>query len=255
MGILNVTPDSFSDGGDFYDPEKAVLRAKTMVQEGADIIDVGGESTRPGYIKVSEEEEMSRVIPIIKSLALEVRAPISVDTNKASVAEEAIKAGAHIINDIWGLKRDPKMAEVAAKYQVPIIIMHNQDGTDYLGDIMEEIKKSLQQSVDLALNAGIRKENIILDPGIGFGKTAEQNMIVMGRLVELKDLGYPLLLGASRKSMLGKILDLPPKERLEGTIATTVMGIMQGIDIVRVHDIKENRRAALVTDAIMRNKR
>lgn len=255
MGILNVTPDSFSDGGDFYDPEKAVLRAKTMVQEGADIIDVGGESTRPGYIKVSEEEEMGRVIPIIKSLALEVRAPISVDTNKASVAEEAIKAGAHIINDIWGLKRDPKMAEVAAKYQVPIIIMHNQDGTDYPGDIMEEIKKSLQQSVDLALNAGIRKENIILDPGIGFGKTAEQNMIVMGRLVELKDLGYPLLLGASRKSMLGKILDLPPKERLEGTIATTVMGIMQGIDIVRVHDIKENRRAALVTDAIMRNKR
>jgi dihydropteroate synthase len=252
MGILNITPDSFSDGGDFFDLDNAVGRAKTMVQEGADIIDVGGESTRPGYKMISDEEELARIVPVIKRLVAEVEAPISVDTYKAGVAQGAINAGAHIINDIWGLKKDPQIGEVAAQYQVPLIIMHNQDGTHYQGDIMVEIKKSLQESIALALKAGVRKENIIVDPGIGFGKTAEQNMVVMARLKELKELGFPVLLAASRKSMLGKILDLPPKERLEGTIATTVMGIMQGVDMVRVHDVKENWRAAKVTDAIMR---
>ena len=252
MGILNITPDSFSDGGDFFDLDKAVDRARTMVEEGADIIDVGGESTRPGYKMISDEEELARIVPVIKRLVKEVDAPISVDTYKAGVAQGAINAGAHIINDIWGLKKDPQIGEVAAQYQVPLIIMHNQDGTHYQGDIMVEIKKSLQESIALALKAGVRKENIIVDPGIGFGKTAEQNMVVMARLKELKELGFPVLLAASRKSMLGKILDLPPKERLEGTIATTVMGIMQGVDMVRVHDVKENWRAAKVTDAIMR---
>jgi dihydropteroate synthase len=255
MGILNITPDSFSDGGDFFALEKALNRAKAMVLEGADIIDVGGESTRPGYVMISDEEELARIVPVIKMLAKEIDVPISIDTYKSQVAEEAIKAGAHIVNDIWGLKKDPKMAEIVAKYQVPVIIMHNQEDTIYQGDIMEEIKRSLQASIDLALKAGLHKENIILDPGIGFGKDLEQNMTVMARLAELNELGYPLLLGTSRKSMLGKILDLPPKERLEGTIATTVMGIMQGIDIIRVHDVKENRRAAMVSDAILRTKR
>lgn len=255
MGILNITPDSFSDGGDFFALEKALNRAKAMVLEGADIIDVGGESTRPGYVMISDEEELARIVPVIKMLAKEIDVPISIDTYKSQVAEEAIKAGAHIVNDIWGLKKDPKMAEIVAKYQVPVIIMHNQEDTIYQGDIMEEIKRSLQASIDLALKAGLHKENIILDPGICFGKDLEQNMTVMARLAELNELGYPLLLGTSRKSMLGKILDLPPKERLEGTIATTVMGIMQGIDIIRVHDVKENRRAAMVSDAILRTKR
>lgn len=252
MGILNITPNSFSDGGDFFDLDKAVDRARTMVEEGADIIDVGGELTRPGYKMISDEEELARIVPVIKRLVKEVDAPISVDTYKAGVAQGAINAGAHIINDIWGLKKDPQIGEVAAQYQVPLIIMHNQEGTHYQGDIMAEIKKSLQESIAVALKAGVRKENIILDPGIGFGKTAEQNMVVMARLKELKELGFPVLLATSRKSMLGKILDLPPKERLEGTIATTVMGIMQGVDMVRVHDVKENWRAAKVTDAIMR---
>lgn len=253
MGILNITPDSFSDGGDFFDIEKAIIHGQAMVHEGADIIDVGGESTRPGHEKVDAKEELVRILPIVKRLAEVLDVPISVDTYKAEVAEEVLKAGAHIINDIWGLKEDPQMAEVIAKYQVPVVIMHNQVGTEYKNDIIEEIKKALQESIDLALKKGVKKENIILDPGIGFGKSPEQNMEVMARLQELNELGYPLLLGTSRKSMLGKILDLPPKDRVEGTVATTVMGIMQGMDIVRVHDIKENWQAAKVTDAIIRN--
>jgi len=255
MGILNVTPDSFSDGGDFFDIEQAIAHAQAMIEEGADIIDVGGESTRPGHVEVSAEEELARILPVVKRLVEVLDVPISVDTYKAVVAEEVLKAGAHIINDIWGLKKDPQIAEVAARYDVPVVIMHNQNGTEYKDDIMKELKKALLESVDIALKAGVKKENIILDPGIGFGKTPEQNMEVMARLEELNELGYPLLLGTSRKSMIGKILDLPPKERVEGTVATTVMGIMQGVDIVRVHDVKENRRAAMVTDAIMRIKR
>lgn len=252
MGILNVTPDSFSDGGDFFDIDAAVEHAKEMVEEGADIIDVGGESTRPGSQEVSAEAEMERILPVVRRLAAEVDVPISVDTYKAAVAEKVLEAGAHMINDVWGLQRDPHMASVVAKYGVPVIIMHNQTGTTYERDIMEEICRFFKNSIDIAIGAGIKPQNIILDPGIGFGKTPEQNMVVMSRLGELNDLGYPLLLGTSRKSMIGKILGLPPKERVEGTLATTVMGILQGIDIVRVHDVKENVRAAKVTDSIVR---
>lgn len=252
MGILNVTPDSFSDGGDFVDIEAAVRHAKQMITDGADIIDIGGESTRPGFAELGEVEELKRVIPVIERLSKEIDVPISIDTYKAVVAEEAILAGAHIINDIWGMQKDPNMAQIAAKYQVPVIIMHNQLGTEYNKDIMEEMCIFLRHSIDLGLQAGIKLENMILDPGIGFGKTAEQNVIVMSRLGELNDLGCAILLGTSRKSFIGKILDLVPKERVEGTVATTVMGILQGADIVRVHDVKENLRAARVTDAVVR---
>jgi dihydropteroate synthase len=252
MGILNVTPDSFSDGGDFIDIEAAILHAKQMVEDGADIIDIGGESTRPGFAEVNVEQELARVIPVIERLVREIDVPISIDTYKAEVADRAIQAGAVIVNDIWGMQKDPKMVEIVAKHQVPIILMHNQQGTDYSHDIMEEICMFLRHSIDLGLQAGIKHENMILDPGIGFGKTSEQNVIVMARIGELNDLGCSILLGTSRKSFIGKILDLTPKERVEGTVATTVMGIMQGADILRVHDIKENSRAAKVTDAVVR---
>jgi dihydropteroate synthase len=252
MGILNVTPDSFSDGGDFVDIEAAILHAKQMVEDGADIIDIGGESTRPGFAEVNVEQELDRVIPVIERLVKEIDVPISIDTYKAEVADRAIRAGAVIINDIWGMQKDPKMVEIVAKHQVPIILMHNQRGTDYSSDIMDEICMFLRHSIDLGLQAGIKLENMILDPGIGFGKTSEQNVIVMARMGELNDLGCSILLGTSRKSFIGKILDLTPKERVEGTVATTVMGIMQGADIVRVHDIKENLRAAKITDAVVR---
>lgn len=252
MGILNVTPDSFSDGGKFIDLEKAVKQAKKMVAEGADIIDVGGESTRPGAHEVSAEEELKRVLPVVQRLVKEIDVPISVDTYKSEVAEEALRAGAHMINDVWGMQKDPEMASVVAKYGVPVIVMHNQKGTEYQGDIIEEICKFFRKSIQLGTAAGIKREKIILDPGIGFGKTTEQNILVMSRLGELNDLGHPILLGTSRKSMIGKILDLPSGERVEGTLATTVMGIIQGVDIVRVHDVKENMRAAKVADAIVR---
>lgn len=252
MGILNVTPDSFSDGGKFNDADKAIEHAKEMVEQGADIIDIGGESTRPGHTVVPDEEEISRLVPVIERLVREINVPISVDTYKAPVAEAALRAGAHILNDIWGLQKDENMASVVAKYNVPVIIMHNQDGTEYSKDIMEAMCDFLVKSIDIALKAGVKKENIILDPGIGFGKTAEQNMIVLSRLGELNDLGYPILLGTSRKSTIGKILDLPVNERVEGTLATSVMGIIQGVDIIRVHDVKENYRTAKVTDTIVR---
>lgn len=255
MGILNVTPDSFSDGGEFTDIEAAVRHAKQMVEDGADIIDIGGESTRPGFVEVSIEEEINRVVPVVERLVKEIDVPISIDTYKADVADAAVKAGAVIINDIWGMQKDPKMPAVAAKHQVPVIIMHNQEGTEYNRDIMEEISIFLRHSIDLGLQAGIKLENMIIDPGIGFGKTAEQNMVVMARMGELNDLGCPILLGTSRKSFIGKILDVVPKERMAGTVATTVMGILQGADIIRVHDVKENFRAAKVTDAIVRGRR
>ncbi|WP_352169500.1 dihydropteroate synthase [Proteiniborus sp. MB09-C3] len=252
MGILNVTPDSFSDGGDFVSIDNAIARAKEMLEQGADIIDIGGESSRPGHTNISSEEEMKRVIPVIKRLSKETKAIISLDTIRSEVAEEGIKNGVHIINDIWGLQRDSDMVKIAAKYNTPVIVMHNQNGTEYKGDMIDEIKRFLKESIRIALESGLQEDRIILDPGIGFGKTSEQNMALMSRLREIRDLGYPVLLGTSRKSMIGKILDLPPKERVEGTLTTTVIGIMQGIDIVRVHDVKENLRAARVTDAIVR---
>ncbi|MDB8790954.1 dihydropteroate synthase [Romboutsia sp. 1001216sp1] len=252
MGILNVTPDSFSDGGDFNNIDKAINRAKEMVREGVDIIDLGGESTRPGHKYVEADEEIKRIIPVIKELKKEVNVPISVDTYKAKVADEALKLGVEMINDIWGLKKDKDMASTIAKYDAHVCIMHNQDGTNYDGDIIEEMKKSLLESIEIGLNAGIKKEKIVLDPGIGFGKNVEQNLEVLRRLDELNSLGYPILLGTSRKSVIGHVLNVEPKERLEGTIATTVLGIRDGISIVRVHDVKENLMAAKMADAIYR---
>lgn len=251
MGILNVTPDSFSDGGSFYQKEEALKQAERMVAEGADIIDVGGESTRPGHLPVSAEEEMERVIPVIRALAPRLQAPLSVDTSKAAVAEEALKAGAHMINDIWRLTHDPAMAGVAARHRVPVCLMHNRRVKDYK-DLLQDILKDLKESIDLALQAGIMKENIIIDPGIGFAKDPAQNLEVMKNLEALKTLGYPMLLGTSRKSMIGKVLDLPADQRVEGTAATVVFGIVKGADIVRVHDVLPMVRAARMTDAMLK---
>lgn len=252
MGILNITPDSFSDGGEYISLENSIKQGKTLVKDGASIIDIGGESTRPGYLPITDEEEIKRVALVIETLLKEVKVPLSLDTYKSKVAHHALEQGVHIINDIWGLQKDPNMAPIIAQYQVPVIVMHNQDSTNYTGDIIEEIKFYLAKSIDIALRAGIKDENIILDPGIGFGKTFEQNLQVLARLTEFNDLGYPLLLGTSRKGFIGKILDLPPQERVEGTIATTVLGISSGFDIFRVHDVKENFRALTVTDKIVR---
>ena len=252
MGILNVTPDSFSDGGDFDSVEKALKHAKEMVEEGADMIDIGGESTRPGHTYVDSEEEIRRVVPVIKALKKEISLPMSIDTYKADVAEEALKLGVEMVNDVWGLRRDVNMANVIAKYEAEVCIMHNQDGTEYDKDIMESIKDFLNESIKMALDAGVKKEKIVLDPGIGFGKTFEQNLEVLRRLGELRELGYPILLGTSRKSVIGNVLHLEPKDRVEGTIATTVLGVRDGVDIVRVHDVTENLRAAKMADAIYR---
>lgn len=252
MGILNVTPDSFSDGGSYTSIEKAISHAKEMIENGADIIDLGGESTRPGHQKVEVKEELNRVLPVIKELKNKLSIKVSVDTYKAKVAEETLKLGADMINDIWGLRKDPLMASTISKYNAYVCIMHNQDGTDYKKDIMESIKEFLKESIKIAKDAGIDDEKIIIDPGIGFGKTFEQNIEVMSRLDELKELGYPVLLGTSRKSMIGNILNLEPKDRVEGTLATTVLGIKSGVDIVRVHDVVENIRAIKVADAICR---
>lgn len=257
MGILNVTPDSFSDGGDFNSVEKALKHAKEMVAEGADMVDIGGESTRPGHIYVDSEyvdseEEIRRVVPVIKALREEISVPMSIDTYKADVAEEALKLGVEMVNDVWGLRRDENMANVVAKYDAEVCIMHNQDGTEYDKDIMESIKDFLNESIKMALDAGVKKEKIVLDPGIGFGKTFEQNLEVLRRLGELRELGYPILLGTSRKSVIGNVLHLEPKDRVEGTVATTVLGVRDGVDIVRVHDITENLRAAKMADAIYR---
>ncbi len=252
MGILNVTPDSFSDGGEFINVDNAVSHALEMIAEGADIIDIGAESTRPGFIKIDSETEIKRLLPVIKELKSKTDILISVDTYKSEVAREAMENGAHIINDVWGFQKDIKMAEVAAEFGCHAVVMHNQDTTSYDKEIIQSIKDFFEITIDIALKAGMKKEMLILDPGIGFGKTAEQNMYVLKRIGELKCFGLPILLGASRKSTLGKILNLPPKERVEGTIATTVIGIIQGVDIVRVHDVRENLRAAIVTDAIYR---
>ncbi len=252
MGILNITPDSFSDGGRYNQLDKAVQHARDMVQQGADFIDVGGESTRPGAAEVDEDEEKKRVLPVVERLVQELDVPISVDTSKAGVAEAALKQGAHLINDVWGLQKDPELANVAAAFHVPVVLMHNQQGTVYKTDIMEAIKTFLETSLEISRKAGIPKEQIMIDPGIGFGKTPEQNIQVMARLDELRSLGFPILLGTSRKSMIGKILNLPPHQRLEGTLATTVLGIVSGVDVIRVHDVRENVNAALVADAIVR---
>lgn len=253
MGILNVTPDSFTDGGKYNDLSTAVERACQMVEEGADIIDIGGESTRPGYRGISEAEEISRVLPVIEALKSSSRfsAPLSIDTYKAATARAALDAGVEMVNDIWGLKADPQLAGVAASHGVPICLMHNRSSTVYR-DLVPEVIRELQESIGLAKAAGIPGDRIIVDPGIGFGKDLEQNLAVMHRLSDFRGLGYPLLLGTSRKSMIGKTLELSPLERIEGTAATVAYGIAAGADLVRVHDVKEMRRVVLMTDAMVR---
>ncbi|MQL53289.1 dihydropteroate synthase [Desulfofundulus thermobenzoicus] len=251
MGILNVTPDSFSDGGRFNDPSRALEHARQMVEDGADIIDLGGESTRPGYTPIPVEEELRRVTPVLEKLAGEIPVPISVDTTKAEVARRAMEAGAHIINDQWALRADPEMAAVAARYDAPLILMHNQQGTEYR-DLMGDMIRFFRESIAMAEEAGVCRDKIIIDPGIGFGKTLEQNLEVMFRLRELDCLGLPVLLGTSRKSLIAKTLNLPVDQRVEGTAATVAIGIAAGVDIVRVHDVKEMVRVARMTDAMVR---
>ncbi|TDL30399.1 dihydropteroate synthase [Jeotgalibacillus sp. S-D1] len=250
MGILNVTPDSFSDGGQFDQREKAVARVKEMIAQGADIIDIGGESTRPGHQPVSEEEEISRVIPVIEAIMAEVDVPISIDTYKASTAKAAIEAGASIINDVWGAKREPEIAKVAAEKNVPIILMHNRKNRQYTSFI-EEAWNDLRESIAIAKEAGVSNGQIILDPGIGFVKSQKQNIEMMRNLDHLVNLGYPVLLATSRKSMIGNVLDLPASERMEGTGATICYGIQKGCHIVRVHDVKEMARMAKMMDALV----
>jgi dihydropteroate synthase len=271
MGILNVTPDSFSgDGiiakGDALDI--AIEQARGFLSSGADILDVGGESTRPGSAPVNADEEMERVIPVVHALHKNFpEAIISIDTYKAQVAEEAIKAGAQIVNDVWGLRADDALAPVAAKYKVPVILMHNRSnpasvevreklGNAYSGaeyqDLLEDVKRELMNSVELARKAGIAESHIVLDPGVGFGKTREHNLELVNRLDEIRELGYPILLGTSRKSFIGFTLDLPADQRVEGTAATVAVGITRGADIIRVHDVKEMVRVAKMTDAIVR---
>ena len=255
MGILNVTPDSFSDGGRYNNLDSAMKQAEKLISEGADIIDVGGESTRPGHIQITSEEEISRVVPIIEKISKNLDTIISIDTYKYDVAKEAIKVGANIINDIWGLQYDNgEMAELVKKSNLPLIARHNQNDEVYNKDIMLVLREFFEKTFKIADKYGIDRDTIILDPGLGFGKNVEQNIEVLSRLNELKDMGS-ILLGASKKRFIGKLLnDLPFDERVEGTVATTVIGIERGVDIVRVHNVLENKRACLVADGIDRKR-
>lgn len=250
MGILNVTPDSFSDGGRYDSVNEALKRARQMVLEGVDIIDIGGESTRPGHVQISEEEEIERIVPVIEAIKKHMDIPISVDTYKANVAKAAIEAGADMVNDIWGLKYDPKMAEVIVETGVACCLMHNRESADY-EHFMEDCLNDLKECVAIAKAAGIPDDKIVLDPGVGFAKTYEQNLQVLKHLADFNALGYPVLLGTSRKSVIGLTLDLPTEERLEGTLSTTVMAVMAGMSFVRVHDVEANARAIAMTEAIL----
>lgn len=249
MGILNVTPDSFSDGGKIIGIDAALKKAEQMKGDGAAIIDVGGESTRPGFTPVSAEEEMNRILPVIEAIKANIDIPVSVDTYKSDVAEAAILAGADLINDIWGLKADPRMVEVIAKHQVACCLMHNRNNTEY-SNFMQDVIGDLKESVYLAQKAGISEDKIILDPGVGFAKNYEQNLTVIREIKKVVELGYPILLGTSRKSVIGLTLDLPSDERVEGTLVTTVIATQKGCGFVRVHDVKENYRAIQMTKAI-----
>lgn len=248
MGIVNVTPDSFSGDGLGADRDAAVAQGLRMVEEGADMLDVGGESTRPGHVPVSAAEEMERTEAVVARLARESRVPVSIDTSKVDVARAAVVAGATIVNDVWGLSRSPELAQLAARHGCGLVVMHNQEGTDYAADVLEEIKRFLRSAVGAAIAAGVPRERILIDPGIGFGKTADQNWEVMRRLHELRELGQPVLIGTSRKSFIGKLLDLPVTDRLEGTAATVTAAILRGADVVRVHDVREMTRVARVSD-------
>ncbi len=273
MGILNITPDSFSGDGLLVKQDAvavALARARRFAAAGADILDVGGESTRPGAEAVSEEEELARVLPVVRALAeSELNVLISVDTSKASVAEAVLEAGADWINDVWALRADPRLPEVMARSGAPMVLMHNRStpanaevqtrlGGRYIGtqytDLIVEVKSELMESVELALAAGVRRENILLDPGIGFGKSVEQNLELMDRLAEICELGFPVLIGPSRKSFIGYTLNLPPDQRMEGTAAAVAVGIARGADVVRVHDVEIMVRVARMTDAIVRRR-
>lgn len=250
MGILNVTPDSFSDGGKYDRLDHALFRVEEMLDEGMDLLDIGGESTRPGYTFLSVEEETERVVPVVEAVKRRFDVPVSLDTYKAGTAQAGLQAGADMINDIWGLKSDPDMAKVIGRAGVPCILMHNRKGADYQ-TFQEEVLSDLRETVSIAKDNGIEDERIILDPGIGFGKTYEQNLMMLHSMEKLLDLGYPVLLGASRKSVIGLTLDLPVFERMEGTLVTTVFGVLKGCSFVRVHDIKENVRAVKMAEAIL----
>ncbi len=250
MGILNVTPDSFSDGGKWNSADAARAHAEQMIAEGADLIDIGGESTRPGYTKISDEEEIARITPYIEMIKTEFGVPVSVDTYKSPVAKAALQAGADLVNDIWGLKYDREMAAVIAGANAACCLMHNRESADYQ-DFLPDMLNDLRETISLAKAAGIGDDRIILDPGVGFGKTYEQNLTAIRKLDALHTLGYPVLLGTSRKSVIGLTLDLPSDQRLEGTLATTVFGVLQGAMFVRVHDIKENVRIIKMTEAVL----
>lgn len=251
MGILNVTPDSFSDGGKWNDMDKALFHAEEMIEAGADIIDVGGESTRPGYTLLSEQEEAARVVPVIEAVKKRFDVPISLDTYKSSVALAGIEAGADMINDIWGLKYDGELAGIIARTGVACCLMHNRKEPDYK-DYIKDLLADLEETLEIAERAGIDREKICIDPGVGFGKTYEHNLQIINRLEVLHTFGLPVLLGASRKSVIGLTLDLPVEERLEGTLATTVIAVMKGASFIRVHDIKENLRAIRMAEAVKR---
>lgn len=250
MGILNVTPDSFSDGGKYGQIDAALKHAEEMLRDGAKIIDIGGESTRPGHAPVPLEMELERTVPVIEALVRELDCVISIDTYKADVAEAALKAGAKIVNDVWGAKREPRIAEVAAAHEAPIILMHNREKADYDGLFMDEMIFDLEASVAIARKAGVPESNIWLDPGIGFAKDTRQNVLAMQGLRRISDMGYPLLLATSRKRMIGNILDLPVEERMEGTGATVCYGIEHGCHLVRVHDVKEMSRMVRMMDVL-----
>ena len=254
MGIMNVTPDSFSDGGAIKGIDAALRRAEAMKGDGAAILDIGGESTRPGYTPVSEEEEMERVLPVIEAIKSRIDIPISVDTYKSRVAEMAIQAGADLINDIWGLKADSQMAEVIARYQVACCLMHNRNNAMY-SDFIQDMKMDLAETIAIAQKAGIAEDKIILDPGVGFAKSYEQNLEAIRRVDELGTLGYPVLLGTSRKSVIGLTLDLPSDQRMEGTLVTTVLAVQKGCSFVRVHDVKENYRAIQMAEVLYKENR
>jgi dihydropteroate synthase len=253
MGIINVTPDSFSGDGLGRDVEAAVAQGKRFATEGADILDIGGESTRPNAAPVSDDEELGRVIPVIERLSAEVSLPLSIDTCKLEVARRALSAGAAMINDIWGLQKDPGLAELAAERKAPLILMSNQRGGD-CRDIVPEVISTLRAGMNLALERGVPRENIIVDPGVGFGKTLEQNLEIVRRLDELRCLERPILIGTSRKSMIGLVLDLPPEQRIEGTAATVALSIAKGADIIRVHDVGRMAQVCRMSDAIVRGR-
>jgi len=259
MGVLNVTPDSFSDGGRFFKLEEAVKQGIKLAEEGADIIDIGGESTRPGSEPVPIEEELRRIIPVIEQLAHKINVPISIDTYKSRVAKEALDSGAWMVNDISGLRFDPEMKKVIAEYDVPVVLMHiqgtprNMQENPKYENLLEDIKSYLNQSVSIAEEAGIGEDKIIIDPGIGFGKTLDDNLKILKNLREFKSLEKPVMIGVSRKSFIGKILDLPTDERLEGSLVSMAVAIMNGANILRVHDIKESKRVAKLVDAILKS--